>query len=352
MSRTVQFTDASTPGPSGSIISRSWDFGDGSPLSSETNPAHDYADGTYTVRLTVTGGGTDGTATVTHSVVVTTPATPSTMPKVASVQQRTGETWAQAVERVMTYGFNGAVRYLPSGTKPSWDAQLQALAAAKGSEAINLQLTAKTHDDAGLTAVLTNLPDAWRAGFIYNIFQEPEDNWHAGQFTAATYKGWYADAAATITAYNAANPTKAVSGPWVEWQEWSLDPSNGQWDLSQLVPAAGDFDGVLWSFFEYHERDRIAAMVTEITNFMSAHTAGKPWGFMASCYTLHPYQGPFTDAQLHAQANWLQNSYDAAKSAGLSEWAWYNVQFQTGTAAGEGRIELNPYALAILPGLS
>lgn len=48
---TVQFTDRST----GSIATRVWNFGDGSPTSTETNPAHIYNyGGQFTVTLTVT----------------------------------------------------------------------------------------------------------------------------------------------------------------------------------------------------------------------------------------------------------------------------------------------------------
>ncbi len=66
------FTDASTDGD-GSVVSWSWDFGDGT-TSTAQNPSHSYAaGGTYTVGLTVTdnGGGTDtasGTVTVTAPV--------------------------------------------------------------------------------------------------------------------------------------------------------------------------------------------------------------------------------------------------------------------------------------------
>ncbi|MGH7508805.1 MAG: PKD domain-containing protein [Gemmatimonadales bacterium] len=50
------FTDTSTdPEGSNTITARSWNFGDNTPLSTETNPTHVYAaDGTYTVVLTVT----------------------------------------------------------------------------------------------------------------------------------------------------------------------------------------------------------------------------------------------------------------------------------------------------------
>lgn len=70
MSLTVDFTDASTPGPSGPIAAWAWDFGD-SNTSTSQNPSHTYAaGGTYTVSLTVTGTSPDGTANVTRSITV------------------------------------------------------------------------------------------------------------------------------------------------------------------------------------------------------------------------------------------------------------------------------------------
>ena len=51
---TIQFTDGSTV-PAGTTLSRSWDFGDGSPVDVSQNPQHVYASpGTYTVKLIVT----------------------------------------------------------------------------------------------------------------------------------------------------------------------------------------------------------------------------------------------------------------------------------------------------------
>ncbi len=60
---TVNFTDGSTD--DGLVVGWSWDFGDGSSLSTLQNPSHTYADnGTYTVTLTVTDddGATDSTS--------------------------------------------------------------------------------------------------------------------------------------------------------------------------------------------------------------------------------------------------------------------------------------------------
>ncbi|HJT17001.1 MAG TPA: PKD domain-containing protein, partial [Thermoanaerobaculia bacterium] len=69
---TFIFTDQST----GSITSRSWNFGDGA-TSTLTNPVHVYfSAGTYTIVLTVSGSGGSSQATRTVSVTNPTPATP------------------------------------------------------------------------------------------------------------------------------------------------------------------------------------------------------------------------------------------------------------------------------------
>jgi PKD repeat protein len=63
------FSSAGSVDPDGSIASFSWNFGDGTPPSTQANPRHIYASpGTFTAVLTVTDnqGGTDtDTASVT-----------------------------------------------------------------------------------------------------------------------------------------------------------------------------------------------------------------------------------------------------------------------------------------------
>ena len=64
---TVSFTDTSTGSPTG----WSWDFGDGSPLSTLQNPGHTYTlAGTYTVKLTASNSGGSNTATHTGYISV------------------------------------------------------------------------------------------------------------------------------------------------------------------------------------------------------------------------------------------------------------------------------------------
>ena len=54
---TVNFTSSGSNDPEGQPLTYSWDFGDGSPLSTVANPAHAYAgSGVYTARLTVSDG--------------------------------------------------------------------------------------------------------------------------------------------------------------------------------------------------------------------------------------------------------------------------------------------------------
>jgi PKD repeat protein len=65
MPLSVSFTDTSTGNPT----SWSWDFGDGSPLSTLKNPGHNYTvAGTYTAKLTVSNSGGSNTAQATITV--------------------------------------------------------------------------------------------------------------------------------------------------------------------------------------------------------------------------------------------------------------------------------------------
>ncbi|MDQ2715722.1 MAG: PQQ-dependent sugar dehydrogenase, partial [Chloroflexota bacterium] len=76
-SLTVQFSSAGSSEPYGLPLSYSWNFGDGSPASTDANPSHTYTtNGTYTATLTVSHGTQTATAS-TKVVVGNTPPTAS-----------------------------------------------------------------------------------------------------------------------------------------------------------------------------------------------------------------------------------------------------------------------------------
>jgi PKD repeat protein len=66
----VTFSSVGSTDPDGTIAAYSWDFGDGSALSSDANPTHTYGVGSFTAELTVTDDdGNEATTTVLVSTV-------------------------------------------------------------------------------------------------------------------------------------------------------------------------------------------------------------------------------------------------------------------------------------------
>jgi PKD repeat protein len=104
----VTFTDSSSD-PDGSIVSWSWNFGDGSPLSSTPSPTHTYAAGSYTATLTVTDD--NGLTDVTHLAIAATVNTPPTA--AASATPNSGQS-------PLTVAFSSAGSTDPDGTIASY----------------------------------------------------------------------------------------------------------------------------------------------------------------------------------------------------------------------------------------
>jgi len=73
---TVNFSSAGSYDPDGSPITYSWNFGDGSAVSTAANPAHVYAAGNYTATLTVTDA-SNAASLATLLISVSPGATPS-----------------------------------------------------------------------------------------------------------------------------------------------------------------------------------------------------------------------------------------------------------------------------------
>lgn len=266
-------------------------------------------------------------------------------PIVASTDlESTGESLYQKAVRTLSYGYNGIVWY--SGSSLNWNSQLQQLAASHGHLPLNIQITPKQYVEADVRNILANLPEAWKPGFRWNYYQEPEDNLTTAPQQAA-YRQVYTNVAAVMREY------EGVGLPWVEWAEYTLELNDGgnfSRNLANFTPPQNDFGGVLWSFFEYGENismPRLQHKVDMVATAMDTYAPGKPWEVMASCYTLEPGSGPHTQNQRNAQATWLRESFHRLRNAGCVGWAWYNVKFSgTGGAAGEGRVEVIPETFA------
>ena len=93
----VTFTSAGSVDPDGTIASYSWNFGDGSALSSSPTPAHTFLiDGVYSVLLTVTDNeGAIGTTALT--ITVNPNPAPIAVPAVTSITPSTGKVPANVV---------------------------------------------------------------------------------------------------------------------------------------------------------------------------------------------------------------------------------------------------------------
>jgi glucose/arabinose dehydrogenase/regulation of enolase protein 1 (concanavalin A-like superfamily) len=102
----VQFSSAGSSDPYGQPLTYSWDFGDGSAISTDANPTHIYAtNGTYTATLTVSNGTTTGTATT--KVVI------GNAPPVVAITSPTGGTTYSGGE---TINFSGTATDAADGT--------------------------------------------------------------------------------------------------------------------------------------------------------------------------------------------------------------------------------------------
>ncbi|MBV9257751.1 MAG: PQQ-dependent sugar dehydrogenase [Ktedonobacteraceae bacterium] len=105
----VQFSSAGSSDAYGLPLTYSWDFGDGSPVSTDANPSHTYTtNGTYTATLTVSNGTQTGTAS-TKVVVGHTPPTASITSPADNATYNGGD----------TISFSGTATDAVDGTLPA-----------------------------------------------------------------------------------------------------------------------------------------------------------------------------------------------------------------------------------------
>lgn len=105
---TVQFSSAGSSDPTGLPLTYSWDFGDGSTVSTSPNPSHTYStNGSYTATLTLNDGASTGTAT-TQVIVGSSP------PTVSMLSPTVGSTYNGG----QTISFGGSATDATDGTEP------------------------------------------------------------------------------------------------------------------------------------------------------------------------------------------------------------------------------------------
>jgi glucose/arabinose dehydrogenase/regulation of enolase protein 1 (concanavalin A-like superfamily) len=108
---TVQFSSAGSSDPYGLPLTYSWDFGDGSPPSTSTNPSHIYTtNGTYTATLTVNNGSQSASTSIQVVVGNTPPSASITSPTVNATYNG-GD----------TISFSGTATDAQDGTLPASD---------------------------------------------------------------------------------------------------------------------------------------------------------------------------------------------------------------------------------------
>jgi hypothetical protein len=308
--------------------------------------------------------------TIQVDVPDTPPAPTPTLavPYVASIDHGTGRpAAADLFDTYVKNGYNGWVEYQTPSQPTNVSNTMKTIASRHGNERIALQQTCKTHSDAGLQAVLAWLPDAWCDDYIYNYFQEPEDNMVGNASAQKAYRDTYTAAAKVIKANNQANPSRKVSWPYLELAEYSLELLYQNGDASRspdlFRPPDTDYAGVLWSVFEYAEKPddaRLQQAIDNVLRAMGQFFPGKKWGIMASGYTLEPCTTSdasvynYSATQRQNQAKWLTAVFTKALAASPKpeQIGWYNVKYAgTGGAYGECRVEVIPETLAAFKAL-
>jgi glucose/arabinose dehydrogenase/regulation of enolase protein 1 (concanavalin A-like superfamily) len=107
----VQFSSAGSSDPYGLPLTYSWNFGDGSPVSTLANPSHNYTtNGTYTATLTVSNGTQNASASI-QVVVGNTPPSASITSPVVNATYNGGN----------TISFSGTATDAKDGTLPASD---------------------------------------------------------------------------------------------------------------------------------------------------------------------------------------------------------------------------------------
>jgi len=287
---TVQFSSAGSSDPYGQALGYSWDFGDGS-TSTTANPSHVYsANGTYTVKLTVTGGGGQ-TATSTTTVVVG--PSPPTASITAPSTYNAGD----------TVSFSGTATDPVDGTLPGYDYTWQA-------DFISNGVTQPTYS--------AEVPYPFygpATGSTSGSFQVPND---VSQVPGSFYR-------ITLTVTDSAGLQTVVTK--------DIHPNLTGWSVSSNVPGTGYFVDGAWHTGTYSTQD-VVGVKHILTGMPLAQVSGGTryrfagWAdgsaltdSFTSSAAPATYTANYDTAQTAMPAGWQSTDIGAPITAGTADYA-------------------------------
>lgn len=203
----------------------------------------------------------------------------------ASVQLRTGETYAQGLARAdRTYGPLEMVRVFYTGLPPSWAGSRADVAnrtVVVSFKALPLDILAGKHD-AQLSTWFASAPRTRDTYWVY--YHEPEDNIAAGNFTAADYRAAWRRLAglADRTGNSRLHATLVLMC-------YSVNPASGR-NWRDYYPGGDVIDVLGWDCYNYGRKKGEYAPPANIyaKSIEVSRAAGKPFGYAETGSTLLP----------------------------------------------------------------
>jgi serine protease AprX len=253
---TANFTDASSDSD-GTIVSRSWDFGDSSPASSDSNPSHLYgAAGTYTVVLTVTDDDGDSSTdtqsvTVVENVAPTAGFTFTTSDLTANFTDASSDSDGTIVSRSWDFGDgNNSTAASPSHTYATANTYTVILTVTDDDGAISTDTQSVT---------VTDPPPNEAPVASFNVSENP------CPFNAL-FGGW-------VCQFN--NTSTDADGP-IPTQSWNWDYGDGTnettvWSPTALYVVEGTYTVVLTVTDDKGDSDSASVVVQIGSSTVNAH---------------------------------------------------------------------------------
>ena len=287
---TVQFSSAGSSDPYGQPLSYSWDFGDGA-TSTGANPSHQYtANGTYKVKLTVTGGGGQ---TATSSTTVVVGQSPPTASITAPATYNAGD----------TIPFSGTATDPVDGTLPGYDYTWQADFISNGA--------VQPSYSAGVPYPFYGPATGSTSG----SFQVPND---VSQVPGSFYR-------ITLTVTDSAGLQTVVTK--------DIHPNLTGWSVSSNVPGTGYFVDGAWHTGTYSTQD-VVGVKHILTGMPLAQVSGGTryrfagWAdgsaltdSFTSSAAPATYTANYDTAQTAMPAGWQSTDIGAPITAGTADYA-------------------------------